>query len=165
VRTHHEGVYEDVVVLEGVECRRGGDSVLASLAELEPRHDGGEQAEHRVVEHLHGRPRPEQRDGGMDRLDRCGGWQRGEVLRFIRALVLGIPGRAAGVGSGGACRASCAECGAVFAREDSSSGSGVATPQCEFECACAKSLARPHLPFGRVGGAAPHRTAHRCCCR
>jgi hypothetical protein len=95
VRTHHEGVYEDVVVLEGVECRRGGDSVLASLAELEPRHNGGERAEHRVVEHLHGRPlaRPPARSremGGWTDSIGGGGWQWGEVLRFIRALPLGF---------------------------------------------------------------------------
>ena len=53
-RTHHEGVNEDVVVLEGVEGRGGGDAVLAGLAELQRRHDGGERAEHEVVEHLHG---------------------------------------------------------------------------------------------------------------
>lgn len=56
VRTHHEGVDEDVVVLEGVEGRGGGDAVLAGLAELQRRHDGGERAEHEVVEHLHGGP-------------------------------------------------------------------------------------------------------------
>ena len=55
-RTHHEGVDEDVVVLEGVEGRGGGDSVLAGLAELQRRHDGGERAEHEVVERLHGGP-------------------------------------------------------------------------------------------------------------
>lgn len=54
LRTHHEGVDEDVVVLEGVEGGGGGDAVLAALAELEPRHDGGERAEDDVVVRLHG---------------------------------------------------------------------------------------------------------------
>lgn len=54
LRTHHERVDEDVVVLERVEGRGGGDAVLAGLAELQPRHDGGEPAEDEVVEHLHG---------------------------------------------------------------------------------------------------------------
>jgi len=54
VPRHHEGVDEDVVVLEGVEGRGGGDAVLAGLAELQRRHDGGERAEHEVVERLHG---------------------------------------------------------------------------------------------------------------
>ena len=54
MRTHHEGVDEDVVVLEGVEGRGGGDAVLAGLAELQRCHDGGEAAEDEVVEHLHG---------------------------------------------------------------------------------------------------------------
>jgi hypothetical protein len=54
VRTHHEGVDEDVVVLEGVEGRGGGDAVLAGLAELQRRHDAGEGAEYEVVEEFHG---------------------------------------------------------------------------------------------------------------
>lgn len=62
-RTHHEGVDEDVVVLEGVEGGGGGDAVLAALAELQPRHDGGQRAEHDVVEHLHGRARAAARRG------------------------------------------------------------------------------------------------------
>jgi len=67
LRTHHEGVDEDVVVLEGVEGGGGGDAVLAALAELEPRHDGGERAEDDVVEHLHCRRRRSGREGEMDR--------------------------------------------------------------------------------------------------
>jgi hypothetical protein len=71
-RTHHEGVDEDVAVLEGVECGRGGDAVLAALAELEPRHDGGERGEHRVVERLHRRPDGAERGGGSG-IDSIGG--------------------------------------------------------------------------------------------
>jgi hypothetical protein len=99
-RTHHEGVDEDVVVLEGVEGGGGGDAVLAALAELEPRHDGGQRAEHDVVEHLHGRPRRRSPEGGRPRtrggsVARCGAVRCGAARfpsrrRFIRARAVGL---------------------------------------------------------------------------
>lgn len=51
--THHEGVDEEVVVLEGGEGGGGVDAVLAVLAELEGGDDGAQGPEHHVVEHLH----------------------------------------------------------------------------------------------------------------
>jgi hypothetical protein len=78
VRTHHERVDEDVVVLEGVEGRGGGDAVLDGLAELQRRHDAGEGAEYEVVEDFHG--------------ERAGGRGRGEIASQRRGKGGGIWG-------------------------------------------------------------------------
>jgi hypothetical protein len=89
-RTHHEGVDEDVVVLEGVEGRGGGDAVLAGLTELQRRHDGGERAEHEVVEHLHGGA--ERSASGGRRREREGGGIWGwRLVRIYTAHRLGFP--------------------------------------------------------------------------
>jgi hypothetical protein len=146
-RTHHEGVDEDVVVLEGVEGGGCGDAVLAALAELEPRHHGGERAEHQVVEHLHLR-RPGEGSGS----GRGWGW-RG----FGAALRLGSPRWAeiyTRVSRGirvrallGSVRCGAARVGKFWLGEWS--GAGRSEP--ERECARAEPLAGSH---SGAGGAA-----------
>jgi hypothetical protein len=60
---------------------RGGDAVLARLAELQRRHDAGEGTEHEVVEELHGGS--EARSPGKER-ERVVGFWGGDWLGFIR---------------------------------------------------------------------------------
>jgi hypothetical protein len=136
-RTHHEGVDEDVVVLEGVEGGGSGDAVLAALAELEPRHDGGQRAEHDVVEHLHGRPRRRSPEGGRPRtrggsVARCGAVRCGS-LPLAASIYTGSGSRAHSVSSGWWCA------------EPSRARLAVEPATGLPECACAKSSAGPHL--------------------
>jgi hypothetical protein len=51
--THHEGINEKVIVLEGIEGRRSVDSIFVVLAELESCHNSAQSSEHHVVEQLH----------------------------------------------------------------------------------------------------------------
>ena len=51
--THHEGIDKEVVVLEGIECGRGVDSVLVALAQFQSCHNRGQTTKHRVEEQLH----------------------------------------------------------------------------------------------------------------
>lgn len=51
--THHEGVDDDVVVLEGVEGGGGGDAIFAGLAELQQRHHHRQPSEEEAVQRLH----------------------------------------------------------------------------------------------------------------
>lgn len=51
--THHERINKKVIVLEGIESRRGGDSIFVIFAQLHCCHHCSQSTKHQIVENFH----------------------------------------------------------------------------------------------------------------